>query len=139
MSMLKKNVYLQAVLLSVFIFNFINAADFDKTAKFQFESNVDVPVPGLNLFFDEDFEKQRLSVLTPELPFSFMYGEQSSRDLLAQWETQTTHRRIDNNRTIHSIIWKDLDTGLHVRWEAVEYHDFDAIEWTLYFQNTGKK
>jgi alpha-galactosidase len=137
--MLNKDVYLKAVLLSVSILNFVNATVLSETATFRFESNVDFPLPGLNLFFDEDYEKLNISVLTPNVPFSFMYGDRSSHELLAQLETQTTHRKIDDNRTVHHIIWKDPATGLHVRWETVEYHDFDALEWTLYFQNDGEK
>ena len=74
---------------------------------------------------------------TPDLPFSFRYGGQPSQYLLTLWESGRTSRRLDDNRTEHTLTYADPKTGLVVRAVAVEYHDFPVVEWTLYFKNTG--
>ncbi|MBN2317272.1 MAG: hypothetical protein JXM79_25330, partial [Sedimentisphaerales bacterium] len=130
--MFKHNVSLGTIFLSILIFSLNNATGASETTLFRFESDTDFSLPGLSSFFNEDDKK-------PGVPFSFTYGDRSSHELLTQWETQTTDKKIDNDRTTYCRTWKDPKTGLHVRWEAVEYHDFDAVEWTVYFENTGRK
>lgn len=36
-------------------------------------------------------------------------------------------------------IWTDPATGLKVRWEVRRFADFPAVEWVLYFANTGER
>jgi len=72
------------------------------------------------------------------LPFSFLYGERSSRELLADWTLTTDEKPLGANRTEHTLTLTDPETGLVVRCAAVEYDDFPALEWTLYLRNTGK-
>jgi alpha-galactosidase len=74
---------------------------------------------------------------TPEVPFSFRYGGRPSSYLLKTCEFDRTSRRLDENRIEHTLTYTDPKTGLVVRAVAVEYHDFPAVEWTLYFHNTG--
>ena len=74
---------------------------------------------------------------TAEVPFSFRYGDQPSSYLLKMWEFNRSSRRLDDNRTEHTLTYTDPKSGLVVRCVAVEYHDFPVVEWTLYFQNTG--
>ncbi len=73
------------------------------------------------------------------LPLSFTYGGKGSSELLATWARKHAREKIDNARTRHTITWTDKRTGLVVRCEAVEYHDFPTVEWTVYFKNTGTK
>ena len=75
--------------------------------------------------------------LTPEVPFSFRYGDRPSSYLLKMWELNRSSRRLDDNRTEHTLTYSDPRGGLVVRAVAVEYRDFPVVEWTLYFQNTG--
>jgi hypothetical protein len=35
------------------------------------------------------------------------------------------------------MVYTDTETRLQVRCIAIEYHDFPAVEWILYFKNTG--
>lgn len=70
--------------------------------------------------------------------FSFRYNDRDSTTLLSQWNHRATHRKLDRHRTEHTRIWTDPATGLVVRWVAVEYHDFPAVEWTVYLRNDGK-
>ena len=75
---------------------------------------------------------------TSELPISFVYGGQSSDDLLAAWPRKTASKILDAARTEHTLAWTDAQTGLEVRCVAVEYSDFPVAEWTVFFKNTGR-
>jgi alpha-galactosidase len=75
------------------------------------------------------------SVFQP--PFSFVYAGRGSDMLLGSWRLSETSKGLDANRTQRTQIYTDPDTGLVVRCEIVEYHDFPTVEWTLHFKNTG--
>ena len=70
-------------------------------------------------------------------PFSFVYGGQPSDELLAEWPLDTEHKKLDEDRISHIATWLDPQTGLEVRWEGLEYTDYECIEWTVYLRNTG--
>src|SRR5580692_1686447 len=53
------------------------------------------------------------------LPFSFVYGTQSSNVLLKDWVKNTQSQAPDGDRTEHSLTWKDPRTQLRVRLTAV--------------------
>ena len=72
-----------------------------------------------------------------EPPFSFIYGEKPSSDLLKNWGLQRAKRTLDKDRTEHSLSWKDPESGLTVRCVGVEYGDYPTVEWTVYFRNDG--
>lgn len=69
--------------------------------------------------------------------FSFTYGGRSSAELLPKWKVERSSRKLDALRNERRIVWTDPSTGLQVRCVGVEYGDFQAVEWTLYFKNTG--
>ena len=71
------------------------------------------------------------------LPFSFIYDGQPSASLLAEWPMKMENVKIDANRTQHAATWTDPKTGLEVRCVAVDYADYPAVEWTVWFKNTG--
>ncbi len=71
-----------------------------------------------------------------EPPFSFTYGGRSSTELLKAWELKCDTRLLDS-RTEHTLTYTDPKGGLVVRCVAIEYNDFPAVEWTLYFKNAG--
>ena len=73
------------------------------------------------------------------LPFSFVYGGRGSDDLLAAWRKTSRTEKLDKHLTRHTLTWTDKASGLEVRCVAVEYADFPAVEWTVYFKNTGSK
>ena len=73
-----------------------------------------------------------------EVPFSFRYGGQSSRTLFRSWELSRSTRKLDPERTEHTLIYTDPKTGLEVQCHSVAYQDFPTVEWTLYFKNTGR-
>ena len=56
---------------------------------------------------------------------------------VAQLEADAGTRELDDRRIEHTLTWTDPESGLVVRCVAIEYRDFPAVEWTLYFRNTG--
>ena len=75
---------------------------------------------------------------TSDLPISFVYGGQTSDNLLALWPKKTSKKKLDSSRTQHTLTWTDPRTGLEVRCVAVEYNDYPVAEWTVLFKNTGQ-
>ncbi len=70
-------------------------------------------------------------------PFSFTYGGEVSGKLLTHWPKKAEHHRLDRNRTRHTLTWIEAKSGLEVRCVAVDYADYPAVEWTVYFKNSG--
>ena len=70
-------------------------------------------------------------------PFSFVFDGKPSADLLPTWKFEHASRTIDEQRTEYTLTYTDPKTGLMVRCVAIAYRDFPAVEWTLYFKNTG--
>jgi alpha-galactosidase len=81
--------------------------------------------------------KEHLLDSDPQLPFSFLYDGKASSELLKTWEKKTATNKLDTNRTQYINTWTDNKTGLEVRCVAVEYSDYSAVEWTVYFRNTS--
>ena len=79
------------------------------------------------------------SAYTTEPPFSFRYANQASAQLLNTWVPKRDSRMLDERRVQHTLTYTDPKTGLLVRCVAVEYRDFPAVEWTVYFKNTSDK
>lgn len=69
--------------------------------------------------------------------FSFQYGGKKSSELLRGWGP-TEQKAVDEQGEVHhTMVWMDAKSGLKVTWVGVEYPDFPAVEWTVYFKNTG--
>lgn len=75
-----------------------------------------------------DYEKARP-------PFSFIYNGKSSHEFLNDWHFDAQHKQLDQNRIAHVLTWRDPRTQLEVRWDGLEYTDFESIEWTIYLTN----
>ena len=71
------------------------------------------------------------------MPFSFTYVGKPSAELLKSWALKRQSRKLDDQRTEHTLTYTDPQTGLVLRCVAIEYHDFPTVEWTVYFKNTG--
>jgi alpha-galactosidase len=72
------------------------------------------------------------------LPFSFVYGGKSSRDLLKIWpRTVTTTATPGTGRKLTRITWKDPQTGLEVLCELTQFSDSPAADWVVRFTNKG--
>jgi alpha-galactosidase len=70
-------------------------------------------------------------------PFSFIYGGVDSNNLLPQWIKQVQKNVLDANSTRTITTWVDQSSGLKVTFEKITYSDFPAVDWLLYFENTG--
>lgn len=71
--------------------------------------------------------------------FSFTYNGRPSAEVLKTWTLQRARRRLDENKTQHTLTYSDPETGLVLRCVGVQYGDFPTVEWTLYFRNAGAK
>ncbi len=70
-------------------------------------------------------------------PFSFVYGDKTSDQLLATWKFREETVRLDAARSQRTQVYTDPNTGLEVRCVIVQYDRYPTVEWTLYFKNTG--
>ena len=75
--------------------------------------------------------------LTEGYPFSFNYDGVSGKYLLRSWTMQQQTSTPDADSTIVTTSWVDPVTGLKVTFEKITYSDFPAVDWLLYFENTG--
>ncbi len=73
----------------------------------------------------------------PRLPFSFTYDGKPSEEWLAAWTKSSTTEKLDDARTGHTLTWTEPRKALEIRCVVVDYADFPAVEWTVYFKNTG--
>lgn len=72
-----------------------------------------------------------------EMPFSFTLGGKPSGTLLPTWKCESTSQPMDTDRTQHVVSFSEPASGLVARFEYIQYTDFPASEWTVYFKNTG--
>ncbi len=86
----------------------------------------------------EGWVKENFEKAPPAKLFSFRYDGKDSTELLNTWKLKNSTGNQDRKRTYHHI-WTDEKTGLEVRCQAVEYTEFPAVEWTVYFKNTGSQ
>ncbi|MGO8732670.1 MAG: alpha-galactosidase [Terriglobia bacterium] len=86
---------------------------------------------------DNPWAKEKLPDFSAKMPFSFVYGGQASDKVLASCSKKTHAEKLDAQRRQRTITWSDSKTGLEVRCVAVDYTDYPAIEWTVYFRNNG--
>jgi alpha-galactosidase len=70
-------------------------------------------------------------------PFSFTYGDKPAGKLLPDWRFDSQTAAAGAAHTQHVLTYTDLATGLQVRLEANQHHDFPAVEWILHLRNTG--
>ena len=83
--------------------------------------------------------KARKDGKQPEPFFSFNYDGKPSSEFLKTWELKRASRKLDDNRTEHTLTYTDPKTGLVVRCVGIEYRDYPCVEWTLFFKNTSDK
>lgn len=85
----------------------------------------------------DDWTENHLTGKNALPPFSFVYGNIPSSEVLGRSTITAAETRLDADRTALSRIWTDGETGLQVRCEAVVYQDFPVVEWAVYLKNTG--
>jgi alpha-galactosidase len=95
------------------------------------------------------FLSRRLAAVTPtreemaeagrlrQPSFSFLYDGLPSRSFLSAWKSEESRKQLDSSRAEVTRSYLDPRTGLEVRCVSIEYNDFPAVEWTVYFSNKG--
>ena len=87
--------------------------------------------------------RQARAWLTPILsdpervPISFLYAGQRISGIPTAWKPSREDRRID--ATIIQTVYtgSDIQTGLQIRVEVLQYLDYPVVEWTAWLTNTG--
>jgi len=72
-------------------------------------------------------------------PFSFVYGGKPSSALLKGWRVSVGSPARRGAVSQQSFVYTDPATGLELRCEVTRYADSPAVEWVLYFKNTGRE
>ena len=72
-----------------------------------------------------------------DLPISFALDGKALRGIPEEWQPVTKRRRIDANISETVFEGTDARTGLNLRVECTEYHDYPVIEWVAWFANRG--
>jgi alpha-galactosidase len=75
--------------------------------------------------------------LNSDLPFSFVYGNKQSADLIGTWKRKVSQEQLDSSRILRTLTITDPVTGLEVKAICTIYTDCPGIDWTLYFTNKG--
>lgn len=71
------------------------------------------------------------------VPFSFIYGGQSSSEFLTCWQRSVTEKDLGEGKLERTLTLTDPETGLEVKAVITIYTDTPGVDWTLYFTNTG--
>ncbi len=71
-------------------------------------------------------------------PFSFTCAGRGSDELLGSWRHERRDDEQDKGLTVHVQEWTNPQTRLTVTMKSVEFEDFPARDWTLYFENRGE-
>ncbi|MCC7360965.1 MAG: alpha-galactosidase [Anaerolineales bacterium] len=71
------------------------------------------------------------------VPFSFVYDGQPSAAQLPRWQQTAGAPEAGEKLTHQTFTYKDPASGLLVRADVTVYADYPAVEWVLYFENTG--
>ncbi len=96
-------------------------------------------MPGRTIWPASTWLRQNLLTSETVAPFSFVFDGKPSTALLPGWKKEIEQRKLDEHRTAHRLTWTDAASGLVLRCDAVQYHDFPTVEWTLHWKNTGPK
>ncbi len=86
------------------------------------------------------WKKQSKASLLPELlkpPFSFIYDSRPSSDLISTWEQGSLILQLTKAGKSHEVTYTDPQTNLVIRLVVLQYKYFPAVEWVVYFQNSG--
>jgi alpha-galactosidase len=77
-------------------------------------------------------------LLQPQMPSSFIYGGQSSRILLKDWQKEDRVVPDRADRTVFETTWREPGGGFAATWRVVVFHDCPAMEFRWSFVNNGK-
>ncbi|HPA47602.1 MAG TPA: alpha-galactosidase, partial [bacterium] len=86
----------------------------------------------------QDFPLAGIAKYNPYM-LSFLFQNKQSREILGEWERAVTEDQNGPDRLNRQILYRDPKTQLEIRAEITLFRDFPAMEWILYFKNTGKE
>lgn len=72
------------------------------------------------------------------LPLSFILDGKPITGIPATWQPVIQRRPIDANLTETVFTGQDPATGLQIRVECLEYHDYPVVEWVAWLTNNGQ-
>lgn len=72
-------------------------------------------------------------------PFSFLYGNVPSGDMISKWSYKAETLPTKDNVTERIYTYTDPKTGLQVICNVKTFTDFNAMEWVLHFRNTSEQ
>jgi len=84
-----------------------------------------------------DLPEGAVSVAGP-YPFSFRIDGKDCAEVLPSWKEARSERTDAQGRRHVDVTWVHPSGNLSVRFEAVAYRDFPALEWLLWFENKGQ-
>ncbi|OHB80795.1 MAG: hypothetical protein A2V98_14145 [Planctomycetes bacterium RBG_16_64_12] len=94
---------------------------------------------GTQVYLDQMPLLRPATVFSTDAPFSFVYGGKPSSELLPGWK----HERQDHDPAEGArrarVSYTDPATGLEVAYDVKVYCEYPAVEWVLYFHNTGQQ
>jgi alpha-galactosidase len=70
-----------------------------------------------------------------QIPFTFYFGRESSRELLRCWHLELVDQRQTNGREHQVWTWREPGPGLQVDWHLSLCAELGAAEWKLNFSN----
>ena len=88
-------------------------------------------------FFDYGFQDVTTSAGRMQFPVSFRYDDKEPAAFLPDWQTQWATGTTANGATPHTATLTDPKTGLECRCEVTTFAGLAALEWVVYFKNTG--
>ncbi len=72
-------------------------------------------------------------------PISFKYGGAPFSELFPRWSKKWEKKKLNDDVTLHTIVYTDPETGLQCTFEMKQYFDFPAVDWVVRFKNIGTK
>ncbi len=85
---------------------------------------------------DEWIEKH-ITGPSPQPPFTFVYDGVQSYRFLSTWNFQRTRETVNEKKTKWTLRYSHPSGGLVVTCEAIVFNEYPAVDWVLWFENTG--
>ena len=87
----------------------------------------------------EEIPQGIIPVGAARYPFSFLYDGKPSDVILDSWAVARKSEGPADGKRRTTTTWTDPATGLRLTWTVTTFAAFPAIDWVLYFENTGSK
>jgi len=94
---------------------------------------------GEHVYLDEMPLLRPTTVFSTDAPFSFIYGGKPSSELLPGWKREREEGGAAEGVERHRVSYTDAATGLKVACDVKVYGEYPAVEWVLFFENTGQQ